>query len=311
MMGHPTSPHKKRKNDFSSPSESSKKKHRKEKSKDKGKAKAPPLPEEQVSNTEFRSIRSSLTLSIPPVFARDVRQGALELLDSMIMRYIPALEGVVLAHSNLRILNNISRIVADSPYLVCNVEFEATVWGPRIGMTLEGKINLCSSDHISLLIHRTFNASIPRHHIPTNDWQFEYGPAENDPEFGGDEQVDDGGKWVDAQTREPLGGSSKVLRFTVVGLTLANEMLSLVGGMDENEEQPGSTYPSVPVETDLAVDQVEHPLEEHAPIQVKRKAKRKEDGTREKKKTQKRESEKVESEKKQEKKEEEKKAEDS
>jgi hypothetical protein len=31
--------------------------------------------------------------------------------------------------------------------------------------------------------------SIPRHHIPADQWEFEYGPAENDPEFG---NIDDG-----------------------------------------------------------------------------------------------------------------------
>ena len=51
-------------------------------------------------------------------------------------------------------------------------------------VNLAGKINLCSPDHISLLVHRTFNVSIPRHHITTDSYEFEYGPAENDPEFG-------------------------------------------------------------------------------------------------------------------------------
>jgi hypothetical protein len=31
--------------------------------------------------------------------------------------------------------------------------------------------------------------SIPQHHIPADQWEFEYGQAENDPEFG---NIDDG-----------------------------------------------------------------------------------------------------------------------
>lgn len=95
-----------------------------------------------------------------------------------------------------------------------------------------GKVNLCSPDHISLLVHRTFNVSIPRHHIPTDEWEFEYGPAENDPEFGkadGQEheatmaedghEIDhsSGGKWVNRTTGEALGGQDGVLQFTVIG----------------------------------------------------------------------------------------------
>ena len=101
---------------------------------------------------------------------------------------------------------------------------------------LAGRVILCSPDHVSLLIHRTFNVSIPRHHIPTDQWEFEYGAAENDPEFGnidedvvdadmtadvqedGDAQAtDQRGRWVHKVTGDRLGGKDRWLRFTVVG----------------------------------------------------------------------------------------------
>jgi DNA-directed RNA polymerase I subunit RPA43 len=89
---------------------------------------------------------------------------------------------------------------------------------------LVGRVNLCSPDHISLLIHRTFNASIPRHHIPTADWVFQYGPAENDPEFGPEaqgyeegEEQESSGKWISRHTGENIGGEHGNLKFTVIG----------------------------------------------------------------------------------------------
>ena len=110
-----------------------------------------------------------------------------------------------------------------------------------------GKINLCSPDHISLLLHRTFNVSIPRHHIPQDQWVFEYGPAENDPEFGagrrdetenasGDIDMGDGsseeaktkddhaaessGQWVHHLTGEKLGSPDGYVEFTVIGCVI-------------------------------------------------------------------------------------------
>jgi len=77
--------------------------------------------------------------------------------------------------------------------------------------------------------------SIPRHHIPKSEWEFEYGPAENDPEFGPEanheteagadnlgptsqkEAGDCGGKWVHHITDEILGGDDGYLEFTVIG----------------------------------------------------------------------------------------------
>ena len=132
-------------------------------------------------------------------------------------------------------------IKADCPYSICTVAFDATVWSPRIGMKLGmihlrpympfltilyievGQINLCSPDHIALLIHRTFNVSIPRHHIPTENYEFEYGTAENDPEFGvGEAKVkededEEGGRWVHSITGDKLGGTDGFLEFTVIG----------------------------------------------------------------------------------------------
>lgn len=97
-------------------------------------------------------------------------------------------------------------------------------------LIIAGKVNLCSPDHISLLVHRTFNVSIPRHHIPTDTWEFEYGPAENDPEYGAvakedeerpdgeaDKEHETGGKWVHKVTGKALGGKTGMPEFTVIG----------------------------------------------------------------------------------------------
>ncbi|KAK0195322.1 hypothetical protein F5146DRAFT_1100866 [Armillaria mellea] len=204
--------------------------------------------------SDFHVVQASLVLSIPPKFADDPKSGVNEMLDSMVMRYIPGLQGVVLSHSSLTFLDDMASIKADCPFLVCRVTFDATVWSPHVGMRLEGRINLCSPDHVSLLVHRTFNVSIPRHHIPSEDWEFEYGPAENDPQFGphaaekdGEEAVlppaerssrEEGGRWIHKLTGDLIGGKSGHLEFTVIGLTVANEMLSIVGSIQPDPFSP-------------------------------------------------------------------------
>jgi DNA-directed RNA polymerase I subunit RPA43 len=186
----------------------------------------------------------------------------------------------VLAHSDLHFLNRVARLQADSPFAICHVGFEALIWSPLRGMNLSaydpppyqnfyrafslvcphthtlhntdkwqmklvGRVTLCSPDHVSLLVHRIFNVSIPRHHIPTDRWEFEYGPAENDPEFGNaddddafdaditadatqegdDPQVtatDQRGRWVHKVTGDRLGGKDRWLEFTVVGYAFSS-----------------------------------------------------------------------------------------
>ena len=231
-------------------------------------------------NDEFCSVKASIVLSVPPVFANRLRCGVEEMLDTLIMRYAhthllphiffltprryePTLNGVVLAHSNVHFLDRVAQLQADSPFAICHVGFDALIWKPTCGMKLSayvyslripprpflpqllgyvtplaGRVTLCSPDHVSLLLHRTFNVSIPRHHIPEDQWEFEYGPAENDPEFGNldddymdvdaredaQEADDDAqattyqrGRWVHKITGDRLGGKDRWLHFTVVG----------------------------------------------------------------------------------------------
>ncbi|KAK0461354.1 uncharacterized protein EV420DRAFT_1669455 [Desarmillaria tabescens] len=208
--------------------------------------------------SDFHVVQASLVLSIPPKFADNPKSGVNEMLDSMVMRYIPGLQGVVLSHSNLTFLDEMASIKADCPFLVCRVTFDATVWSPSCWNATRCelnpcRINLCSPDHISLLVHRTFNVSIPRHHIPSEDWEFEYGPAENDPQFGPDAAEKDdedaisptaeksgggGGRWIHKLTGDLIGGKSGHLEFTVIGLTVANEMLSVVGSIQPDPFSP-------------------------------------------------------------------------
>ncbi|KAI9463633.1 hypothetical protein BJY52DRAFT_1252783 [Lactarius psammicola] len=179
-------------------------------------------------DSEFRSVTASVVLVVPPVFANRLQDGVEEMLDTMTMRHEPTL--------------------MEFPFAICHVGFEALLWSPQRGMSLHGRVTLSSPDHVSLLVHRIFNVCIPRHHIPTDQWEFEYGPAENDPEFGGagdrmdvdittdvhgdDVQVaDQRGHWVHKVTGDRLGGKDRWLRFTVVGFTVANQMLSLVGSI--------------------------------------------------------------------------------
>ena len=104
------------------------------------------------NDNQFQVATTSLVLSVPPIFAGNPKGGVEEILDSMVMRYlhskpssklfsnsvryVPALQGVVLSHSNLKILNNTATIRGDSPFLVCTVVFDATVWSPRVGIKL-------------------------------------------------------------------------------------------------------------------------------------------------------------------------------
>ena len=41
----------------------------------------------EVADSEFRSVRASVVLAVPPIFANRLRDGVEEMLDTMIMKY--------------------------------------------------------------------------------------------------------------------------------------------------------------------------------------------------------------------------------
>ncbi|KAG8919138.1 hypothetical protein FRC00_011700, partial [Tulasnella sp. 408] len=140
-----------------------------------------------------------------------------------------------------------------------------------------GQVILFSPDHIALLVNRTFNVSIPARHIPDDEYEFDYQPNElygpingvggrsgmvpeetdgdetlkdstqsqHEPEVD-DPQIDAMGKWVKCDTRERVGGSNLMVEFTVVGMILANQMISLIGSLQPDPLDPRHSEVTAP-----------------------------------------------------------------
>ncbi len=71
--------------------EPSSKRSKTEKMKEKGKSKENEKQKDRGKGRvdgQFNVVQASLALSIPPVFANNLRVGAEEMLDSMVMRYV-------------------------------------------------------------------------------------------------------------------------------------------------------------------------------------------------------------------------------
>lgn len=100
----------------------------------------------------------------------------------------------------------------------------------------EGRITLSTPSHISLLIHSTFNASIPASHMD----EYEFIEGEDEQDEGKDPEImsslQDGGYWRHKKTKERLGGSSSsadggLVSFIVISLTISPPTLSVCGSL--------------------------------------------------------------------------------
>lgn len=178
------------------------------------------------------------TVSIPPIHCSNPVAAVAELLDSLIMRFVPPLNGVLVSHGQIYFLTeghdqSVSAIVeADSAFAKAQVAVECCVWRPRIGLKMQGTVTLSTPSHVSLLVHSTFNASISKSHLKEN---YEY--VEGDASDGASgssvgAKADRGGYWRQKRSRQQLGtATGGRVDFIVVSLTVSGHSLSIGGSL--------------------------------------------------------------------------------
>lgn len=211
------------------------------------------------TSTGIVQVSATINMAIPPFWAMDPMASVLEQLDTLVMRFIPQLEGVLLAHSDAKLLSRIGAIDGDSAFAEVPVRFTCFVWRPEIGMLVKGTITLSSPSHVSLLLYDTFNAAISAPHIPMDTWEFMHysDVGESKRQDAKDRSV---GFWKNKETGQRLGGQEHTLTFCVISMTVANQMLSLHGSLLND---PFSVPPPQPgtMSFDRAIGSTE-PMEE-------------------------------------------------
>ncbi|EMR09916.1 hypothetical protein PNEG_01676 [Pneumocystis murina B123] len=111
-------------------------------------------------------------ISIPPIYCGSPMKGVEYYLDTMILNYLPNIQGIMLAHRNCEFIDRTAKIYYESPFGFSWIRFEMLVWRVKRGDYLEGIINLQSPSHIGLLVSGFFNASIPKNGIPKT-WSYQ------------------------------------------------------------------------------------------------------------------------------------------
>ncbi|WFD34427.1 hypothetical protein MCUN1_001268 [Malassezia cuniculi] len=209
----------------------------------------------------FVRARARMTVAVPPVWTMEPRESLLEQLDALVMRYLPPLRGVLVAHENQRYAKALGLIDADAAFAEAPAVFTAIVWRPQLGMRLQGTVTLSSPSHVSLLLHGTFNAAISASHL-SSEWEFcHYEDEERDVS---ERSV---GYWRHRRSHERLGGEAQTLEFTVISMTVANHMLSLHGSLLAD---PFSVPPPRPgsLEFELAVPESEEAEEAEVEAEI-------------------------------------------
>lgn len=121
--------------------------------------------------TCLRRREGRVTLKIHPKYGVDIRRGVKEELDAMSSRYSKQLGGIPMAWEKIR-TSSTGAIVDASPYIHVSVQGTFYIFSPEVNASLQGTVKKKSPSHLSCLVHRIFNVSVPRpQEVSAQEWE--------------------------------------------------------------------------------------------------------------------------------------------
>ena len=175
----------------------------------------------RVGANAVLSTTATFKLSLHPSAVADrgtSLQGARDLLDGMLMRHHDRLGGVLVSYEKPRLVHHADlRIVPMAGYVDVCVKAKVRVFTPKVGSKLVGRVNKIGVDHVGVLVHDVFNASLAAKDLPRD---FVHNPAEDvweSAEDGGAHRVGVGAECV----------------FHVKKISEYDDVLHLIGSMAE------------------------------------------------------------------------------
>lgn len=116
--------------------------------------------EERANGHALATVTARFTLHLHPSKTQDVMAGVREQLNMGLLRHSEDLGGVVLAYSDMRVAGGSARLHPYFPFLAVTATARATVFRPRKGQHLVGRVIKVGADYVGLLVLGVFNAAI-------------------------------------------------------------------------------------------------------------------------------------------------------
>lgn len=99
-----------------------------------------------------------------------IKHYVLEFLNSRVLKFSVALDGVVVAYDRVRITAVPARLVDEDPHLRFDVLARVLLFRPKAGSRLVGTVCKVGVDHLGCLVYGCFNASIARPRNADDNW---------------------------------------------------------------------------------------------------------------------------------------------
>lgn len=184
-------------------------------------------------SSQFVQKNVEIKCRLPPNHLGNVKEGVKKMLDECLMNHVEELDGVVISYSNIEIVGNNARVIADGPYIFFNVKVSFLVFSLSKGSISRGVVNKISPSHIGLLVYNTFNASIHREYLPDKYVydEEELGWVVDNSKLNSDEDNVNDEDEQESVNSESIEIGSK-LNFQVLGIQTDGDVVNIAGNLN-------------------------------------------------------------------------------
>jgi DNA-directed RNA polymerase I subunit RPA43 len=142
-----------------------------------------------------------MIFSLYPSDLEDIVREIKRSLRQNLLKYVPGMDGVLLAFDNVRIVPNggiiAGMILNEQPHIHYLADMDTLIFSPSKDMKLLGTVTECFESHVGFLVHNFFNASISSDQLVAAGFSY-----------------DDQGDWVHEDGSTTIAAEEKV-KFTV------------------------------------------------------------------------------------------------
>lgn len=163
---------------------------------------------------DFRNCSLRVALQLAPEDLGDIASGIRKQLDRRLYAFSDQMEGVPMSYSRVKVEQTTGTILEDLPGVHLAATVAWRVFCPAAEQLLVGEVNKVTPDHIGLLVHGHFNASVGRDQIG-DGYEFDV----------------DANAWADKNFDSPHISTGTKVTFRVAKLAVANGVLAIVGSM--------------------------------------------------------------------------------
>eukprot|EP01147_Barroeca_monosierra_P004761 gene4761-6841_t len=157
-----------------------------------------------------------IPIHLYPEQLKDVKQGINERIQNMLNLYNTEFNGVPISYSKIKLLRPVAVLHEDSPILHLQAKVTFRVFSPKEGDKLKGIVNKITIDHVGVLVHKKFNASIARQSLPKS---LEYSITKN--------------AFENKKTRETVIEVGSTVNIIVERLESSHGVLSILAKLDK------------------------------------------------------------------------------